>query len=64
MIGKKYSVDGCPVTWTELIKMASKQDEGFRQDVCLSAIKHTSVATQILRNMGHVVEYNMEASDD
>ena len=55
-MSKKYRIDGDPVTSSQLIRAAAAIDETFANDW----LKQTSVAANILRDNGHVVDDNPE----
>lgn len=54
MLEKTYLVDGNPVDFKELIKMAKELDYDFSN----LYVKSTSRAADILRHNGHTVERN------
>lgn len=54
---KQYTIDGEPVSWTELIELADRYG-GFED----RAFKTTSEAAKILREQGHEVGYNRTES--
>lgn len=55
---KKYRIDGDPVTASELINSAAVINGRFAE----GWLKETSVAANILRAAGHVVDHNPAAA--
>lgn len=51
---KEYTIDGCPVSWLELIDAASNLRAIHFRD---PSFKTTSEAAGMLRRAGHIIEH-------